>query len=155
MIRAIPALIEAFKSQYSLVGFRAANALVSFGTQSVMPLIAVFHTPIHKEVRSGIISALEEIGGAEATSEIIACLQDDDLEVSLQAISALGNIDDSRTVTSLLPLLAHNKKEIRQVAAEALGRQKDSRAIYPLQALKQNDPDPDVRKAAEAALSKL
>lgn len=100
--------------------------------------------------RSAAIQALGQIGDPAAVEILV-----DELEISpAYAAAALGRIGERRATEPLISVLQHDSWSARSAAAEALGRLGDPNAIDALREM-ENDPRPEVQRAAEAALAKL
>ena len=136
-----------------------AQAIVALGEigeepERVIPvLIELLEDPV---VRPAALEALTRFGpGAEpAISGVIACLEDDSVDVREAAVSMLGRLaaDPVRVVPALAARLSDRRWEVRARSAWALGEfgKQAHAAIAQLEAL--ND-DPDGRVARQAARS--
>ena len=92
---------------------------------------------------------------ARAVDSLIMALKDKESIIRRTAAAALERIGDERAVEPLVVVLQNDRDATaRQYAAEALGHIGDPRAAEPLKAAL-NDPEEEVREAAEVALDKL
>lgn len=107
------------------------------------------------ETRAAIAEALGRIGSPEALPALLELLRDLVTRVRIAAAGALGTIGDSRAVEPLLDELADDDPAMRIAACQALGAIGDARSTVPLTRLAGEDPNPDVRTAAEATVRRV
>jgi HEAT repeat protein len=94
------------------------------------------------------------LGDKRAVDPLVACLQDDSVDVKKNAAKSLGQLGDKRAVGPLITAFKNEDMETRTATAEALGLLGDSAAVAPLvEAL--NDPDAGLRQVCAQALDKL
>ena len=86
---------------------------------------------------------------------LLACMQDDNVDIRVQAHWVLCTFKDERVTALLLEALQDQHAEVRNEAANMLGAWKVTRAADTLLALLKNDADERVRSAAAYALAKL
>ena len=108
-----------------------------------------------EKARAEAASQLGELRSGDAVKPLIAALRDDSIAVRGTAADALGKIGDHRALAPLLLLLRDANPKVRALAARALGALGDSQALPVLRTLAKQDPDPRVRKMADAALDQL
>jgi hypothetical protein len=115
----IPALIAALKHQNLHIQWRAAEALITLGSECVDALIDALNRK-NKDIRLGCIEVLGEIKDLRAVDSLLRILDDASNEIRLQAALALGQIGDERAVGPLLSLLRDSDKYVRYGASLAL-----------------------------------
>jgi HEAT repeat protein len=167
---AIPELVELLAAPNSYVVTAAKDALISFGSSSVEPLLHVLKTragDIHlppssrvtedkeKSARNSVVGAamdvLASIGDGRAVREIASFLSDDDLRGS--ASSALIKFGPASTA-SMIQALRSSEAQVRVAAASVLKSTLDRRAVDALiEAL--SDPDKEVAAMAASALGAM
>jgi hypothetical protein len=115
----VTGLINALKHSDLRVQWKAAEALIMLGSESVDPLInALSHR--NKDIRLGCIEALGEIRDRRAVDPLLVVLEDPSNEIRLQAALALGQIGDEKATGPLLNLLRDPDKYVRYGASLAL-----------------------------------
>jgi HEAT repeat protein len=96
--------------------------------------------------------AMGRLGAKEAIPELLALLKDENASVRAPASAALGELGAKEAIPELLALLKDENENVRACASRALGKLGAKEAIPKITALLTN---PDVRRAAQAALEKL
>lgn len=167
---AIPDLVDLLADTNSYVVTVAKRALISFGSDSVKPLLEILKTraadvPLppsstvtedrEKAARNSVIGnamdILASIGDGEAISQITSFLSDDDLRSS--ARSALIKFGSAST-PAMVEALKSPDSDVRVAAAEVLKSTLDKRSANALiEAL--SDRDKEVAAAAAAALGAM
>jgi len=167
---AIPDLVDRLADTNSYVVTAAKEALISFGSDSVNPLLEVLETkatdvPLppsatvtedkEKSARNSVIGramdVLASIGDERAISQIVPFLSDDDLRSS--ASSALVKFGPAST-PAMIKALKSPESKVRVAAADVLKSTLDKRAVDALiEAL--SDQDKEVAAAAAAALGAM
>jgi len=78
----------------------------------------------------------------QAIPSLIQCLQDEDIDVSMEAAEALGRIGDAEAVPALLESLTHDPDgEVKTAVVEALGQIEVQEVIAPLLEVAKDCPD--------------
>jgi HEAT repeat protein len=78
----------------------------------------------------------------QAIPSLIQCLQDEDIDVSMEAAEALGRIGDAEAVPALLESLTHDPDgEVKTAVVEALGQIEEQKVIAPLLEIAKTCPD--------------
>lgn len=156
-IGAVPALIELFKDEDSDVRWEAARALISIGAPVVPALIEA----LKDECCIVRLYAVATLGNIRlpAVSPFIEALSDICTDVRLEAAFVLDRfgVSAAQAIPALSSALADEDKILRRTAAEVLGKiGKESFPALPfLEEMRDNDPDPDCRKAAGEAVEKI
>ena len=101
--------------------------------------------------RAGAVLWLGERGDKEAVQPLIKALQDEYLEVKINAAEALGKIKDNSAVDPLIIALRDENENLRSAAARALGKIKDNQAVDSL-IMTLSDKNNSVRLASIRAL---
>ena len=131
-VDAVPDLIQLLQDQGAegVVRTNAAVALGSIGGGAVDTVSALIQALQNSDVRSSAAQALVQIGTPEAVKatmeilpELIRALQDEHIDVRVNAAKALGQIRSGAkdAVPALIPLLQDSNGWVRSNAAEALG----------------------------------
>ncbi|MDM8562227.1 HEAT repeat domain-containing protein [Candidatus Marithioploca araucensis] len=82
------------------------------------------------------------LGEKQAIPSLIQCLQDEDIDVSMEAAEALGRIGDAEAVPALLESLTHDPDgEVKTAVVEALGQIEEQEVIAPLLEVAKTCPD--------------
>ncbi|MBW4547766.1 MAG: HEAT repeat domain-containing protein [Symplocastrum torsivum CPER-KK1] len=159
---AVPALIEALKSEKKQVRWRAASALGEIGAEasSAVPALTTALQDEDEYIRRISAYALGKIGleAALAVPDLIAALQDTDRNLRLVAAYALGKIgaEASSAVPNLITALQDTNAEVRLNAATALGRiGAESKTAVPALIVALQDTDKYVRQGAADALGRF
>ena len=120
-----PALPEASR--------RAAfDRLVAEGSRGAQPIIMAAQQGEDTRRRWVAIRALGHIGGPQATSALLALLEDKEPAIRTAALSALGDLGQPSLSARVIEGLADPAVIVRAAAAESLGKLRDPRAIRPL-----------------------
>lgn len=134
-----------------------AGILTDVGEKSVVKdLVPLLKSP-EKNVREGVLSAIQSLGGdASLTPVLISALTDPDPSTRSRAISALGDIRDARAVPSLITIVQDKNESpgFRQYAARALGKIGSPEAIPALSALTEES-DKTLRMVTYEALGRI
>ncbi|MCB9867649.1 MAG: HEAT repeat domain-containing protein [Phycisphaerales bacterium] len=96
-------------------------AAVSAGEAAIGPLSAALATA-DRACKRQIVEALAAIGGAEATTVLLAVAHDEDVAVRLCAAHALAAAEDPSAEDALLTALADEDPGVRRAAAGGLKR---------------------------------
>ncbi len=92
--------------------------------------------------RCHVSRTLGVLGEKQAIPSLIQCLQDEDIDVSMEAAEALGRIGDSEQVPALLESLTHDPDgEVKTAVVEALGQIEEQEVIAPLLEVAKACPD--------------
>ncbi len=169
---AVDALVPMLEHEGRLTRRRAVTALGRIGPKAMAALPAVtklVETETDSSIRQQAELAVRQINLeaivqesiADAPDEVkrlVAQLREDDQHRSVAAAKALGTMGRgaAESVPALAQALLRENKWIREASAQALGEMgRDGRpyssALRPLL----DDPEPEVRLAAETALAKL
>lgn len=100
-----------------------------------------------------VAATLGELGDPAAIPALIQMLQHPNDQLRPAAVTALINIGHPAMIEPLRALLTHQDAEVRLYAALILGRLGQLELLDTLRALAQQDPDPQVREAAEKAVA--
>jgi len=152
---AIPALLEALRDADGSVRGNAAYALGRIGGETATSALLEALRDADGNVRWNSASALGRIGGETAVAALLDALRDAHSDVRARAASALGNIKIELFVKGLLSAMSHNNSFVRRKAAEVISYYSDKRVSEDLLLLVGSDPDPEVRRVAEDALTRL
>lgn len=149
--RAVPSLVEVFRSPRESDRDRAARVLWRIGAPAVDPLTAVLQdrssTP---EMRSASARTLGMIGDKRSIKGLALVLKDERYFVRQQAAWALGRMGEP-AVDLLVEMAGLSTPATREAAIEALGSISSRRALdRVVEAL--SDSNPNVRSAAVRAL---
>ncbi|MGH2828558.1 MAG: HEAT repeat domain-containing protein [Actinomycetota bacterium] len=139
-INALPALDGAMSPEQRI----SANGILSSALSDPIP-----------DVRGQALFALWEIQGGEAVARVAAGLTDPDAGVRCLAAAMLGAGDPSVVAEPLIVALQDAEPVVRQSAADSLGALGDSGAEPFLDKVASDDPDAEVRAAAQTALDQL
>jgi HEAT repeat protein len=107
------------------------------------------------DVRGQALFALWETEGGGAVERVIEGLGDPNAGVRCLAAAMLGGGDPSVATNPLIASLQDSEAVVRQSAADSLGALGDARAEAPLDKVASDDPDAEVRAAAQTALDQL
>ena len=99
--------------------------------------------------------ALGMIEQRDAVSALSAHAGDPDVRMRRTVAWALGTIEDRSAIATLTRMLTDAEASVRIQAAHALGSIEDAEAIPALVRLLETDRDPQVRRAAAAALGQI
>ena len=153
--RAIGPLSAAIKDREPDVRQQAVFALGQLRAAEAVPALRAAARDEDAEVRQQALFALAQIGQASALPTVIEALSDADEEVRQQALFAISRMGDRSAIPALTRMLASDSNaEVRQQAAFALSRLGDDSAVPALTAALK-DPDPDVRRQAIHALTRI
>ncbi len=156
--RAAKPLAAALRDPDAAVRRRAAAALITLPTQSVIPeLSAAATTDQVWEVRRFAVEALGWSGDPAAVPALNKATTDPVPEVRRYAAVQLGKIADPSSLDALAGLLGETPDpdaDVRWAAVIALGKLKDKRAQKVL-IMALSDPSPQVSNSAERALQRL
>jgi len=121
--RAIEPLANSLYDLHHEVGRAAAEALASFGSQGLDPLLDALRHP-EVGVRSIIVDALANVQDARVAPELIRSLTDPDRGIRKQAILSLKRVPDSRALSALQGIAAdRSDRELSALAKQALAAQ--------------------------------
>ena len=156
--RAARPLADALKDPDHYVRQRAAAALATTPSQSVVPDLSIAATrDTNAQVRRYAVEALGWVGSAAAVPALNQATADPNAVVRRHAAMELGRIADPSSLDALSAMLDNTPDpdaDVRWAAVVALGKLRDKRAEHVLvQAL--SDASPQVSNAAERALQKL
>ena len=159
--QAVPALIEALKSNNIHLQWGAAHALGEMGPvakEASPALLRALKSTNDNNLRNKFSDALKRIGPAdnEELSMLVQDLKSNDRNIRLSAINALA-IKGKSAIPSLIKLLADSDRDIRFWAAYILGRNKSAarEATTTLANTIKKDDDKDVRGNAIWALREI
>jgi HEAT repeat protein len=181
--QAVPPLLWALEDEHWSVRSAAAAALGRIGSDKATTALLTRLDDDDPTVRRAAAVALGEIGDPRGAARLTAALREPELEttalealrrmgraalpelerafagasaaVRRQLVDLLARLEDPRVERLLLAALADPSAEVRADAAFALGDARVFDALRPLMALKAQDPSPEVRRAASAALRRL
>jgi HEAT repeat protein len=166
--RSIPALILDLESNSLSRNEATIDALVSFGTSAIDPLIHELDVNGKFKCLSAAL-ALGKLKAVDAIDPLIMILRDsttDDplydailpkqkqLGISSAAATALGLIGGSRVILPLISATKDKREKVRKCAIDALGETSDSR-VFDILIEVLGDTSDEVRRAAILALGKL
>ena len=106
-------------------------------------------------VRAAAAWVLGVIERSEGVTPLANAARDSDVRVRRVVAWALGAIESSSALPTLTEMLRDPESSVRIQAALALGALENADATAPLTRLLQTDRDPQVRRAAAAALGKI
>ncbi|MDI1435610.1 HEAT repeat domain-containing protein [Polyangium sorediatum] len=153
-IAVLPHLCEALASQGEGGAKVVAEALISFGSDAVRPLVEMLDDE-RVQARTWAARVLGKIGDPGATLSLVAQLGDGNAAARTAAAEALGHIGDPRSTRPLVSVvLGDPSSGVRARAAAALARVGDEEVVGTLVATL-GDPDPEVRSRAVDALAAL
>jgi HEAT repeat protein len=98
---------------------------------------------------------LGNISIPESIDVLISLLDNDDLDLVIEAIISLGNMQKKELFINIEPFLNHEQRELRLAALEALGKIKNEDAIEPLCKILKEDEDPFIRETAVSSLGQI
>jgi HEAT repeat protein/energy-coupling factor transporter ATP-binding protein EcfA2 len=128
--------------------FENVKALVKLSAE-----YALFAHPKATTAQERPLKTLRKIRGDEAVHVLIEALKDNDSNVRSSAAKALQQLNAERLVEGLESAMSHKNSFVRRKAAEVIGYYSNS--YEELKFLAETDPVPEVRQAAERALSQL
>lgn len=152
---AVPGLMAALKDSRPTVRALAARALGEIAPGQAVPALIELAKGDSGSPKAEAIEALSKIGDPAALSVISLALHNGSVMTRRKAIRALARIRDPKAVDILTEALRDPDLQVRQEAASGLGEIGDARALRPLEAAAENDPSPDVRSAAQAAIAQI
>jgi HEAT repeat protein len=151
----VPALVEALEDEDPKIRAVAAETLKYSGGRSVAPHLEARLTDNHPAVRKAALTALGQLGTSETVPAVIKALDDGDRVVRCHAALALGSLGDERALMPLISVLHGDPYNVaRRSAANSLGEIGSLKALRALKAARE-DPDPQVRMAAESAVKRI
>jgi HEAT repeat protein len=154
-------VVETLQSDESEVRrARAAEALGEFlvgaGAKHVARAIAEDRSPV---VRESAVRALRRLNDEGPAGELALAIRDSFASVRVAGIAAASRINSvsADTISAIIEAIGDDNVEVRRTAAEVLGTMRITDAALGLAALSEPDrePDPEVRKAAVAAMGQL
>jgi HEAT repeat protein len=156
---AIGPLVNLLHDQYLPLQEGAIEALAAMGPPAVEDLLDMLQ---HRDYWTKA-AAVETLGmiaqqhnsNSVPVAPLIEALEDRSKTVRRATARALGIIGDKQALEALLLLLNDHQATVRKEAAIALGKMGDRAAVQALMHLGRRDPDHDVRRAAQEALSDL
>src|SRR5579884_2135924 len=106
-----------------LVASRAAQVLISIGSEVVEPVVSHLH-PIVPERTRLLVEVLEEVPDTRAIPALVSFLQTPQSEqlLTIAAIRALGRIPDRQAVPPLLSMLEQPQAQFYEEAITSLGQ---------------------------------
>ena len=131
------------------------------GAADAVPVLTGLMATVRHELKKDVIWALACIGEPAAATipKIADMLSDDHPDFRAATAHALGIFGPlaAESVSKLIPLLRDEDPSVRWNAADALGKigPVASDALASLQNIARNDPNAEVRKAAEEAIGKI
>ncbi len=149
--------IKSLENKKGNIQKEAKNGLISWGANSVEPLIAVIRDWKNRPagLRVVCVDILGRIKDKRAVPVIIDVLNEKKMTMRYNAARALGSIGEREAVPALIKLLGDNEWQVRFYTAEALGKIGDKSAAKPLANLLLIDSSEKVRFAAIEALDKI
>ncbi len=151
--QAIEPLIESLSDTSKNVQRVTTVALIKIGEGTVSALLDAL---IGKDqlARKWAAEALGSIGDASVAQQLIARLNDPNIEVQRAVVTALGDLKSKRAIEPLIKVLESDNIELARAATEALGQIRSNVAIDPLVAALSSFSE-DVRSAAAQALAHI
>ena len=129
---AVDPLIKSLEHKDWRVRWRSAEALgLLKDKKAVSPLMTGFEKEDDWYAKTGIVSALGNLGDKSSVPLLINALKDKDVGVQWRAAEALGKIGDKRAVLPLISMLDNKADKVQTASAHALGQIEDER-IMPL-----------------------
>lgn len=123
---ALPALLSIIEGNYpDTVKGQATWAMAYVGVEAVEPLHQALESDdanIRLAALEAVVKIAEEHGDKLSQKAIVATLQDEDIEVRLEAITALSRLPSEIALPNLLPLLEDANSEVTKRAILALGK---------------------------------
>ncbi len=153
--RALPVLLNAFKSTNPALRSVAAAALGRLGHRDAVTLLAqAFTTEKSDSVRGAIVSALGELGDPHALPALRGALTAKGASYREELAWALGHCGDATVVPDLQTLLDDREERVRFAAAMGLAEIGDAASAQALR-VKLTDAEENTRIAAAFALAFL
>ena len=106
-------------------------------------------------VRAASVNALRRLNNEGPNGEVAVAMGDDAEDVRMAALDAASRIHVFTGVDSVAERLGDESPRVRMRASLVLGQMRARDAVASLSALLRNDADPEVRKAAAAALGEI
>jgi HEAT repeat protein len=149
---AVPALAELTRGGESGLRFAAVRALGRTGDPGALaPLLDVLASG-DAALEVAALAALGELGDARAAETVAERMEGGGREVRRAAASALRGLAPAGAAERLLRALGDSDWRVRVVAARTLGEVGAPEAVAALEAARDGDVDPLVRRAAARAL---
>ncbi len=154
--RAGPVLAEALvKDPDWHVREKAAEAILELKAKRVSKQLIQALSDPHEAVRGKAAHALGAIKERHALDKLIELLNDPHPHARRCAADALGQLGSKKAVKPLIEGLKDSDAYVRRCCAHALGQIESGKAVKPLEELAENDPDDEVRKAAQDAIRRI
>ena len=154
--RATESLIRHLSDSDAMVAKSSAIALGDIGDPKAIPaLLKTFKdTHVENRVRIPAAGALARMGRDDGLNYLLVMIKSPQILERAEAAGELGTNRIKGTFEPLLPLLGDSDTTVRRSALWALGEVRDPIAIPAIRKFL-NDPDSDIRIAADDALKKF
>jgi len=155
--RAVMPLIEALGDDMVVVRAGAAKSLGVLKAKEALSALCERLNDAAPEPATAAAWALGELADPTALEALVAVVSSETtpLAVYEAGVNALAKIRDPRAVPALVKLLDSKNEKARWAAVDALGNLGAQEAAGPISVIVTNDPNPQIRKTALAALSKI
>lgn len=155
---AVKPLLEIMEGDYpSISKGQASWALGFIGEEGIEELLLAYQSD-NRDVRVGVVGALGRITESRWDKGLekvfFSALEDQDIEVRLEAIATLSRIPPSLALAKLIPLLDESNLELSKAAFLALGKLGEEEALPYLEA-KLKDNRPGISQVAKIAISQI
>ena len=155
---AVKPLLEIIEGDYPGTSKGQASWALGFiGAEGIEELLLAYQSD-NRDVRIGVVGALGRIAETkwdERLKDVLfSALEDQDLEVRLEAITALRTVPPEFSLPKLIALLDEPNLELSKAAFLALGKLGDKQALPYLEA-KLNDTRSGISQLAKIAISQI
>ncbi|GEM_PF-1711913 len=155
--RAVAPLTKALADDMVVVRGGAAKALGALKAKEALTSLCERLNDASPDVAAAAAWALGELADPKALDALIAVVSSDKTAAPVYeaGVNALVKIRDPRAVQALVKLLDSKNEKARWTAVDALGNLGAQEAADAISAVATKDPNPQIRKTALAALSKI
>lgn len=134
--KAVEPLCERLTDPDDAVRLAVVQALRQLSDHAIPTMVRRLQSP-RADIRRATATALGLMGDQRATSHLVTCLADEDINVAHAAAEALGSIRDPRAVQPLVNLLQSKVSSVAHRALTALDRIGTPEALSALRAWKE------------------
>lgn len=125
LVATVPYLIEALK-EYEALGLASLKALVKIGDKRAVPAMVEAFKDRRKNIREAAISALGEMGAAEAIPAIRDVAQNDKNQyVRINATVSLAGMGDESAIQVLIDIIKGGDRKMRIYTVKLIRRKAD------------------------------
>ncbi|MGF1506684.1 MAG: HEAT repeat domain-containing protein [Anaerolineae bacterium] len=132
---------------------RAIEAIAFSGRREVAPIILEAHISEEQKLRVSAIFAMGRSANPRWHADVLAALDDEDPEIQFAAARAAGELTCREAVPRLIGMLDSGDIEIKHAAIWSLGEIGGDDASEALDALYDEETDPETLEAIEEAMS--